>query len=100
MRHKLLTLVGLYVFEMGVSVRKHPYLFERVSDTALKIGKLSRDPAKLNLPKCNTTYSKKLLFNGGKDSVAVKIPKEIRELLIKLFQKELRDILKLSLYHE
>lgn len=45
-RHKLLILVGLYVFDIGMFVRKHPYYFEKASYTASKIGKLSRDPTK------------------------------------------------------
>lgn len=46
MRHKLV---------VSVFVRKDPYLSERAPNTAVKIGKVSRDLTKLALSKCNTT---------------------------------------------
>lgn len=88
-KHKLLTLVCLYILEMGVFVKKHPNLFVKANNTNYKIGKMSRDPSKLAIPMCSTTFC-----HNNSSVMAIKvfntIPKEIRELPTKYFQNKLK----------
>lgn len=88
--HKLLSLACLYILEMGVFVKKHPNLFSKADSVNIyKIGKHSRDPTRLAMPRCRTAFCHK---NTSRMAIKIynKIPRIIRELPTNLFQKRLR----------
>lgn len=83
---KLLTLTSMYIYEVGIFVKKHLYLFT----TMTEYNKFTpRDPTQLKLPTCKSTLHQQ---NCGVMAIRIynRIPKKIRELPLNYFKLKLK----------
>lgn len=94
-KHKLLTLPSLYIFEIALFVHKNPRLFPCISDI---IKRNRRDNSRLCVPSAKTALMTKSVVCRA-PTIYNKLPKHVKQLNTNQFKKTLKKILTEKCYY-
>lgn len=95
-KHRILSLPSLYIFELALFVRTNPQNFPRLSDA---VSRNRRDNHRLLSQASKTSLLQKSIFCMG-PKIYNKIPKSFKDLNINSFKKQLKSFLTDKCYYK
>lgn len=96
LKHKLLTLPCMYIYEISVFVKLHPKLFKKISDVNKR---KRRDGHKIQQPGAATALMQKSILCMA-PKIYNKIPNDIVNLDLNTFKNKLHEMLVSKCYYK